>query len=452
MITEEKRKSERFKFRQLIQYEKVAKDGGLSLPVTAPARDFSTTGISFYAAERMDLNSKIKVSFVLEKEKISFIGKVIRMEIAEDASSRFLVGVGLEDIEEKTKAKIVDLISKMDIYDILDKIDLSEVVDINFVVGYPPVIKKIGKLEILKGEPFSEDVLRNLLLNMLDEDRYAKFIREKEINFVFPYKEKVRFRINLHIQQSKLEGVFRLIPSKINLPHELGLPPAVEGLMKNKKGLILVAGRTGSGKSTTLASMIEFLNGQRTGIVISIEKPIEYVHNNKKCIIKQREVGRDTLSFSNAAKNALRQNPDVLLIGEILDAETMEVAITAAETGMLVLTSIHAADSAQALDRIISFFPAELQRHMLSRLSLIFKGVITQTLLPRNDGKGLVVAAEILIVNDAMKRIIRDGDWKQIPTIIQTGRNIGMQSMKSAVEQYFLKGIVDGEYLKEYME
>lgn len=450
MFQEERRKGMRFKFRHLIQYEKILEDGSFSLPITAPAKNISTAGISFYAAEKMGLDSKVRISFTLDKEKISFVGKVVRMEIAEDTSSRFLVGVELESIDEKVKTKISRLISKINIFDVLSDIELEDVVDINFVAGYPPIIKKIGKLEIMKGEPLSEDILKSLLLNILDEDRYREFMEEKEANFVFSYKEGVRFRVNLHVQQDKVEGVFRLIPSQISLPHQLGLPLVVEELMENKKGLILVAGRTGSGKSTTLASMVELLNNRRKGIIICIEKPIEYIHTNKQCIIKQREVGRDTLSFSNAAKNALRQSPDVLLIGEILDVETMEIAITAAETGMLVLSSIHAADSSQALDRIISFFPAELQRHMLTRLSLILKGVVTQNLIPRKDESGLVVVAEILVVNDAMRRIVRDGDWKQIPTVIQTGRNIGMQSMGMSLEQYFLKGIIDGEYLKEY--
>lgn len=451
MLEERKRGDLRFKFRHLVQYEKILEDGSFSLPITAPARDISTTGMSFYAAEKMSLNSKVRISFTLDKAKLSFVGKVMRMEITENAPSGFLIGIRLENVDEETKIKISALISKINIFDVLKDIDLEDVVDINFVVGYPPILKKIGKLEITEGEPFTADVLKSLLLNILDEDRCREFMEEKEANFVFSYKEGIRFRVNLHVQQSKIEGVFRLIPSRISLPHQIGFPSVVEELIENKRGLVLVAGRTGSGKSTTLASMIEFLNSKRKGIIVCIEKPIEYIHVNKQCIIKQREVGRDTLSFSNAAKNALRQNPDVLLIGEILDVETMEVAITAAETGMLVLSSIHAADSSQALDRVISFFPAGLQRHMLSRLSLILKGIVTQNLIPRKDGKGLVVAAEILIVNDAMRSIIRAGDWKQIPTLIQTGGNLGMQSMGTSLERHFLKGTIDGEYLKEYM-
>ncbi|MBN3039389.1 MAG: PilT/PilU family type 4a pilus ATPase [Candidatus Omnitrophica bacterium] len=448
----EKRSAERFRFRNYIQYERIMDDGSYSLPVTVQALDLSSRGISFYSDERMGLQSRLRIIVnIAEKNKAQFLGQVTRMEISEELPNRFLIGAKIVNIDEVSKTKVDEFISKINIYRVLDMIDLSNVVDVHFVAGHPPILKKIGKMEVAQMEPLEPLILRDLLLNILDEDRYRKFNEEKEANFVFFYKENIRFRVNLHLQQGKVEGVFRVIPTEVRLPTHLGLPVAVEKLMENKKGLILVAGRTGSGKTTTVASMVDFINNKRKAIVICIEKPIEYIHTNKKCFIKQREVGRDTLSFSNAAKNALRQNPDVLLIGEILDRETMEVAITAAETGMLVLTTMHAPDSSQALDRIVSFFPAELQKHMLTRLSLILKGIITQDLVPRRDETGLVVAAEILIANDALRRVMRDGDWKQIPTIIQTGKQIGMQSMRASLEQYFLQGIIAGEYFREYI-
>ncbi len=439
------------KFRFFIQYEKVLDDGSFSLPITVSARDINTEGISFYANEKISVHSKLIISFELDKEKVSFVGSVVSMNLVENESSKFLIEVKIEKIDEKDRRVIYEYIDKIDIYNLLSRIDLEDVVDIHFVTGYPPVIKKRGKLTILPGEPFSENILKGLLFSILDDDRYEKFIQEKEMNFIFLYKKGIRFRVKLHIQRGKVEGVFRLIPTEIQLPSQLGLPAVVEQLMiVNKKGLILVAGRTGSGKTTTLASMVELLNNKRKALVMCIEKPIEYIHTNKVCIIKQREVGKDTLSFSNAAKNALRQSPDVIVIGEILDRETMEVAITAAETGILVLTSIHAAESSQALDRVSSFFPVELQKHMLIRLSLVLKGVITQNLVPRKDGKGVVVAAEVLVTNNAMRRAVRDGDWGQILTLIQTGRNIGMQSMRSSLQEHLLKGVIDEEYLHEY--
>lgn len=452
MENDDKRAVRRYRTGMYLQYEKLMDDGSIAPSISVPARDISELGVSFYSAEKMELHSKLKISFFIDQEEVSFIGAVVRMGICKEALFSFFAGVKITEIDANNRAKINKYIEMVDIFRILDGINMSEVVDIHFVAGYPPVIKKIGGLTIEKEPLLGEGVLRDLLLNTLDDERCNEFMTQKEVNLVLVYKEGKRFRINLHMQRGKVEGVFRLIPAQINLPHQLGLPESVEKLvLKDTKGLILVAGRTGAGKSTTLSAMVELLNIKREAIVICIEKPIEHIYTNRKCIIKQREVGRDTLSFSNAAKNALRQNPDILVIGEILDEETMDVAVTAAETGMLVLSSMHAPDSAQAMDRILSFFPAEAQKHMLSRLSLVLKGIITQNLVPRIDGKGLLVACEVLIVNDAMKRIVRDGDWKQIPTIIQTGRESGMQSMRVSLEEYFNKGLIDLAYFKEYI-
>ncbi|MDP2923690.1 MAG: PilT/PilU family type 4a pilus ATPase [Candidatus Omnitrophota bacterium] len=446
---QEQRKETRFKFRDTIQYEKIAKDGTCGAPISTSALNIGTHGISFYANEEFELNSKIKITFYIsEKEQISFFGHVVRMEIFKEVPMKYVVGAEFENMNEDGRMKINNFLSEINIYNILDRINLENAIDMHLVAGYPPIIKRVGKLE-QEGEPLDEYTLRSLLVNILDEERYAKFMRDKDINFVFNYQDK-RLRTNIHFQQGKVEGVFRMLPSQIKSPSQLGLPPVVERLLENKKGLLLVAGRTGSGKTTTLASMVEALNNERDGIIICIEDPIEYVHVNKKCIIKQREVGRDTISFASAVKNALRQNPDVLVIGEILDMQTMEIAITASESGTLVLTSIHAPNSSQALDRITSFFPPDLQKHILTRLSLVLKGIITQELLPRSDESNFVPAVEILVVNDALRNIIREGDWKQIATTIQTGRNLGMQSMQDSLEHLVRARIIDNVYLKEY--
>jgi len=450
MNFEEKRKTERFKFRQPIQYEKVMEDGSFDIPCTVYAKDISTTGISFYSSESMKINSKVRITFDLEKRNISFIGQVLRLEIETEEAPGFMVGAKIENINDETKEWFLSFVHKVNINNVLKDITLQDVVDIHLVAGYPPIIKKGGELSILKGECITETILKTMLFNLLDNEGCKAFIEEKETNFVFHYKDDIRFRVNLHIQQGKVEAALRLIPSKILLPHQLDLPISVEHLiMENTSGLILVAGKTGSGKSTTMASMVEFLNNKKMNMVITIEKPIEYIYTNKTCIIKQREVGRDTLSFSNAAKNALRQSPDVLIIGEILDTETMEVAVTAAETGMLVISSIHAVDSSQVLDRVVSFFPVEFQKHMLTRLSLILRGIITQSLLPRKNEKRLAVITEIMLMNNAMRRVIRDGDFKQIPNIIQVSGNIGMQSMRMSLEKCVAKGLIDSKYLQE---
>ncbi len=449
-INEEKRKNKRTILRLSIQYEKKLLDDTFDVPIAVPIKDISKDGLSFYSQEKLEINSQLRIKmFISNVDYVLFMGKVARIILSEEGAMNYIVGVKIEEITEETRKKIEYFLERIDIENILDAIDIEEnVMDIHLIVDYPPVVKKVGKLVITKGNPFDEYILRCLLLSMLDEDRYKKFITTKEINFIFTSKRGVRFRVNLHVQRGKIEGVFRIIPGNVRSPLQLGLPESAESLLDNDKGLILISGRTGSGKTTTLAAMVEYINNKRDAIIVCIEDPIEYIHINNKSIIKQREIGRDTLSFYNATKNALRQNPDVLVIGEILDMETMETAITAAETGSLVLTSIHAGNVAQALDRITSFFPADLQKHILKRLSLILKGVIAQELIPRVDNKGLVLASEILIATSAVRRIIREGDWKQIPSLIQMGKNIGMQSMQDSLERLYRNKLIDEEYLK----
>ena len=374
------------------------------------------------------------------------------MEISGRPDMNYIIGVEVEEISDECRIQLADFLKGTDLVRILDAIKLEKVVDIHFVAGYPPIIKKIGSLEIMNTEPLGKEALQTALLDPLNEKQYRKFINEKEYNFVFNHRGKNRFRANIHIQRGKVEGTFRLIPSESKVPSQLGLPSVVEKFLENTRGLILVAGRTGAGKTTTLASMVEFINKRKQNIIITIEDPVEYLHKDIKSIIKQREVGRDTLSFSNAAKNALRQNPDVLVIGEILDMKTMEVAIAAAESGVLVLSSIHGATSIQALDRIASFFPADMQKHILTRLSLMLKGVITQELLPSRDGEELLVATEIVVMNNPMKRLVRDGEWSQIPSVIETGKSAGMQTMEDSIMKYYRDGLISGEYIKEYVK
>ena len=444
----ERRKEQRIKLRIMIQYERVLSEGAFDIPVTTPIRDISMGGVSFYSVEKLDINSKVRITiYVSDRDYVSFQATVIKVMHSAATDGKFIIATKMDSLKQETVDSIESFLNKVNLYNILDNIDLENVMDVNFVTGYDPVIKKIGRLVIGEGrDPFDEYTLRTILLSILDDDRYNKFLATKELNFVLTSPKGSRFRVNYHIQQDKVEGTFRVIPSQIKSPSGLGLPEVVEHILENEKGLVLVAGRTGSGKSTTLAAMVEFINRKRDGIIISVEDPIEYLHVNDRCIIKQREIGRDTLSFSNAAKNALRQNPDILVIGEILDVETMETAITAAETGALVLTTIHAGDASQTLDRVISFFPADVQRHILTRLSLILKGVIVQDLIPRLDNAGLVVASEVVVSTSAVRRVIRDGDWKQIPSLIQMGREVGMRSMKDSLEYLYLNGLIDKEY------
>lgn len=447
----ERRRGKRLRTRLPVKYEIVRGEGGESITFSTIIRDISPVGVSFYTYEIINLNCLMKISFrISPEESISLLGNVKRVEKSWEAElGKYIVGVDIQKMDNEDREKLRRFLGFCDIETVLDKISLRGVLDVHFLAGFPPMVKRFGRVVPEGEERLSKEAVQGLLLNILTDHQYKVFTEGREINFIFPFKN-VRFRVNLHFQQGNVEGIFRVIPPRVKTLKELGLPPVVETFLTYKKGLILVAGRTGSGKTTTLASMVEHMNNVRDGILLCVEDPIEYIHTGKNCIIKQREVGKDTLSYYNAAKNALRQNPDVLVIGEILDSNTMDVALTTAESGTLVLTSLHAPGSAYALDRIVALFPAELQPHILTRLSLTLIAIITQELMPRIDAEGLIMASEVLIINDAMRRVIRQGDWKQLPTILQTSRGIGMQSMQESITQIYEQGCISGEYLKEF--
>jgi twitching motility protein PilT len=453
MLKHNQRKELRLKYKNSILYEEYLGSGLYGTPVTTNSFDISINGLAFYASRELKLKSQLKITcYVSDRENITFMSHVIRLQIVKADVELYLVGVEISEISEENKQKLKIFLQEINVVAILDTIDMTNVVDIHFMVGYPIVLKKMGKL-VTMGKVLDEFTIKNLLVNLLDEDDYARFMKQKDINFIYSYQEK-RLRFNMHFQQGKIEAVCRIINSRIPTPSQLGLPPVTERMVTSfSRGLILISGRTGSGKTTTLASLICYLSRIISGVIISIEDPIEYIQEKSPCIIKQRELGDDTISYASALRNALRQNPDVLVIGEILDKETIELLLTAAESGMLVLSTIHSATVTQVMDRIVSFFPSETQHHILTRLSLVLKGIIVQDLFPRIMGdESLVLATEVFLVNEIGRKIIREGDWKQISDIILMGKTQGMQSMKDSIEELVKKGIIDMGYLKEYYQ
>jgi len=447
-----KRKEERLKYKNTIYYEECLGDDLYETPVEANAFDIGARGIGFYTNKEFKLNTLMRIStYISDTEKISFIAAVARLQLNTSNPTQYLVGTEIKNIIEENLEKLKLFLQEINIYYLLDKINLENAVDIHFMVGYPVILKKMGKLNTV-GKALDEYTIKSLLLSLLDDDAYTQFMKIKDINFILTYKEK-RLRFNIHVQLGKIEAVCRVVNAIIPTPSQLGLPPITESLIKNNtKGLIIIAGRTGAGKTTSLASLISYLSKIINGVIVSIEDPVEYIQERSQCIIKQRELGRDTISYATALRNALRQNPDVLIIGETLNAETMELVMTAAESGTLVLTTIHSSSVTHVLDRIASFFPLDTQKHVLTRLSLILKGVIVQELFPRIIGdENLVLATEIFLINDAGKKIIREGDWKLIPDYILRGKAQGMQSMKESIENLVNRGIIDIGYLREFL-
>jgi twitching motility protein PilT len=281
---------------------------------------------------------------------------------------------------------------------------------------------------------------REIIYGILTNDQRQRLETDWQIDFAYAIPGKARFRVNAYFQRSSLGAAFRLIPSIITPIDDLGLPPVVHDFCKKPRGFVLVTGPTGSGKSTSLASMIDEINESRHEHILTVEDPIEFLHGHKNCIVNQRELGSDAQSFSAALKGALRQDPDVILVGEMRDLETIHTALTAAETGHLVFATLHTQDAPQSIDRIIDVFPSHQQQQVRVQLSVALQGVMTQTLLPTTDGSGRVVACEVLVPTPAVRNLIREGKTHQIYSTMQTGGASGMQTMDAALVSLVRQG------------
>lgn len=314
--------------------------------------------------------------------------------------------------------------------------------DLHLTVGSPPVLRIDGEIVPTNYEKLTPEMSQRLVYSLLTDSQKEKFEATNELDVSFGIKGLGRVRMNVFRQRGYVGAALRAIPTKILSFAELGLPPITEELMKLPKGLILVTGPTGSGKTTTLASMIDYLNEHRHGHIVTIEDPIEYVHYHKNCIVNQREVGADTASFSSALKYVLRQDPDIILIGEMRDLETVAAALTIAETGHLVLATLHTTDAVSSINRIIDVFPPHQQTQVRVQLSFVLQAVFSQQLLLRSSGRGRVLACELLVVTPAVRNLIREMKAEQIYLSIQTGARFGMQTMNQALYDLYRKRLI----------
>jgi twitching motility protein PilT len=315
--------------------------------------------------------------------------------------------------------------------------------DLHITAGSAPVIRVNGKIERLGdfGE-LSATKTRKLLYGALNTQQQKELEERKNVDLSYPLPGLARFRVNVFHQRASLAGAFRLIPSRIKGLQELGVPVTLYELCDRPRGLVLVTGPTGSGKSTTLAALIDRINEVRSDHIITIEDPIEFLHTHKTCIVNQREIGPDALDFGEALRAALREDPDVILLGEMRDLETIATALTAAETGHLVFGTVHTQDAPSAIDRLIDVFPAAQQNQVRTQLAATLQGVVTQNLLPTRDGMARVPAIEILLPDDAVRNLIRQGKLEQIYTNMQTGSSKGMQTMEQALADLVISGVV----------
>lgn len=325
---------------------------------------------------------------------------------------------------------------------LLEEVVKKKASDLHLQVGLPPIIRVDGTLMPIAGaDILSDEAIETLIFAIMDEDQKQILLKDKEFDFSFAFGDLGRFRVNAFHERGNLAAALRLITNEIMTIEQLGLPPIVNKFADYPRGLVLVTGPTGSGKSTTLAAMIHKINSERAMHIITIEDPIEYTHRSKKSIIVQRETHYDTYSFSAALRSALRQDPDVVLIGEMRDLETIASAITIAETGHLVFATLHTNSASQSIDRMIDVFPPHQQPQIRSQLSNILMAIVSQRLVPAIGG-GRVAAAEILVATPAVRNIIREGKTHQLEAVIQTGTEFGMQSMDKTLVNLIHNGTI----------
>lgn len=331
----------------------------------------------------------------------------------------------------------------MNLFELMETAVKEKASDLHLTVGRPPMIRIYGELIPISGqEILSNNLIVELITPILDESRKQVLLRTGQVDFSYGLPKVARFRVNVFRQRGAFSTVMRTIPTEIPLLDTLGVPEVVKTFCEKSRGLVLVTGPTGSGKTTTLAALLDLVNENRNCHILTLEDPIEYLHRHKLSIINQREIGTDTDSFAGGLRAALREDPDVILVGEMRDLETIQIALTAAETGHLVFATLHTNDVMQTIDRVIDVFPPHQQTQIRMQLALTIQGIIAQQLIPRIDRPGRVLATEVLVVTSAARNVIREGKTHQLPTIIQTGGKLGMHTLDSTLKAFYDKRII----------
>jgi twitching motility protein PilT len=330
--------------------------------------------------------------------------------------------------------------------ELLEHMVACDASDLHVTVGTPPVIRVRGEIaRVGEYAPLTQEETQDLLYRILSSEQQKNLEIKRQLDFSHSIPGLARFRVNVYFQRESIGAAFRLIPAEIKTLEELGIPSTLHQLAQKPRGLVLVTGPTGSGKSTTLAAIIDEINRNRSEHILTIEDPIEFLHRHKRCIVNQREIGPDATSFGEALRAALRQDPDVILVGEMRDLETISTALTAAETGHLVFGTLHTQSAPSTIDRIIDVFPAEQQEQIRIQIASSLQGVVTQALLPTADGLGRVPALEVLLPDDAVRNLIRQGKVEQIYSVMQTNTGRGMQTMEQSLADLIQRGVVTFE-------
>jgi twitching motility protein PilT len=339
---------------------------------------------------------------------------------------------------------------EFDFSEVLREMVVARASDVHITAGFPPAIRDRGRIRPMEGfGKLTSQQTREVVYSILNDDQRKRFENEQQLDFAYAIPGVARFRVNCYFQRGSVSAAFRLIPQEIPALDSLGVPPVLRELTRKPRGFVLVTGPTGSGKSTTLAAMVDAINVENDDHILTIEDPIEFLHRHKRSIVNQREVGADAPDFALGLRAALRQDPDVILVGEMRDLETVSTALTAAETGHLVFATLHTQSAAQTVDRIIDVFPPNQQAQVRTQLSIALQGIVTQQLLPTADGMSRVVACEVLIPTPAIRNLIREGKTHQIYAALQTSGSVGMQTMDADLVRLVRNGKITRSLAEE---
>lgn len=414
-------------------------------------QDLSETGVGFRSKVIYSVGVEMQTEMYLPTRNAP-ITPMIRIERIETVpgSNTYVLGAVFMKITDDEKKAIVDCLESLDLYKILDEAQKGEASDIHLTVGQAAVFRRHGRLSLMQAKPLEEGQIRGMLFPLLNETQIENFEKDKELDFAFSPTLDTRYRVNMHIQKGLAEAALRNIPTKVPDFKKLGIPEEqLQRFCQERAGLVLISGKTGAGKTTTLTAMIDYVNRNLEKVLITVEDPIEYIHRSQKSVIKQRELGSDTKSYAEALKHTLRQDPDIIVVSELLDAESVRSAIRAAETGHLVISTIHAPDTSQTIERILNLFPPEHSTSICQQLSSCLVGIMFQMLLPDKKG-GLAAATELLVNSSAIRTSIREGRFSQIGFSIQTGAQQGMYTLETCLRKLIENGVIDEKTAQEH--
>ena len=407
-------------------------------------KDLSGGGIGFYSKNELPIAAVVALELCIpgRDEPVQCVVQVIRVEDILDTHT-YVIGTCFREIRVEDRSLVAKALGKMDLYLLLENANKKGATDLHLTVGSPPMIRCKGRICHLGSDRIDKGQVEAMLFPLLTQTQIDFFEKNKELDFAFSPNPYSRFRVNIHSQKGFVEAAMRSLPTKVKPLEDIGLPvESVKKLCAKKSGLILVAGVTGAGKTTTMGAMIDYMNRVMERVVITIEDPIEYVLASDKCIIKQRELGSDTLSYAAALRRALRQDPDVICVGEILDHACLAAAMRAAETGHLVISTVHSPNATQALECIVNLSPPEEVQNITQQLSSCLLAIIYQNLLPTGKGDR-IIASELLLNTPAVKNLIRERKYKLIRNVLQTGRGQGMYGLDVNVKELLSKSLID---------